>query len=272
MRFSGRPARPGRLRTALLPRTAIALDLGSDRTRACVPGRGVIFDVPTITFPGASHPVQRGTIVDAAGTARMLRRLLHRHTSRFARPVFVVTTPVLGGVIYREAARSALEFLRPYAVHTVPTARAIALGADADLSRPLLVVDFGAHLTEVFVLSGGAVSDARRTPLGTCDLDGTTTRDGLVDAVVAMVTGMLRQDRTPTTLDALRRGVLVAGGGALRPGTARLLGERLDTPVRTAPAPHAAAVRGAAALLPGLRHRPPAPDPAAADPSPDSRP
>lgn len=236
-------------RAVWTPRPGIALDLGSTRTRAYVPGRGVVLDVPTVTFPGTVYPVQRGTIIDPAGTARMLHRLLHRHTSRFARPLFVVTTPVLGGVIYREAARAALRSLRPYAVHTVPTARAIALGAGADTSRPLLVADLGAHLTEVFVLGGGAVTDARRTPLGTSDLGEATTTEGLVDAVASMVTGILRQDRTPTALDALRRGLLLAGGGALHPDVPRLLGERLGTAVLTAPAPHAVAVRGAASLL-----------------------
>ncbi|CAM5652356.1 hypothetical protein STENM223S_08038 [Streptomyces tendae] len=31
----------------------VALDLGSARTRAWVAGRGMILDVPTVTFPGA---------------------------------------------------------------------------------------------------------------------------------------------------------------------------------------------------------------------------
>ncbi|MGW7276893.1 hypothetical protein ACWGIV_01015, partial [Streptomyces sp. NPDC054844] len=59
----------------------VALDMGSARTRAWVSGRGMILDVPTVTFPGAGavYPIQRGSIVDTQGTARMLDRLLgHR--------------------------------------------------------------------------------------------------------------------------------------------------------------------------------------------------
>ncbi|GGY94811.1 hypothetical protein GCM10010365_11980 [Streptomyces poonensis] len=53
----------------------LALDMGSARTRAWIAGRGMILDVPTVTFPGALHPIQRGAIVDIPGTARLLDRL-----------------------------------------------------------------------------------------------------------------------------------------------------------------------------------------------------
>ncbi|MEU3510574.1 IS630 family transposase [Streptomyces longwoodensis] len=56
----------------------VALDLGSARTRAWIAGRGVVVDVPTVTFAedGALYPVRRGAIVDVAGCARMLGRVL----------------------------------------------------------------------------------------------------------------------------------------------------------------------------------------------------
>ena len=43
--------------------TGVALDMGSARTRAWVSGRGMILDVPTVTFPGAGavYPIQRGS-------------------------------------------------------------------------------------------------------------------------------------------------------------------------------------------------------------------
>ncbi len=58
----------------------------------------------------------------------------------------------------------------------MPSARGIALAAGADLTRPVLVVDIGAHLTVVVLLGDGDVTDTRRTALGTGDLDGTTPR------------------------------------------------------------------------------------------------
>ncbi|KUN73630.1 hypothetical protein AQJ46_04845 [Streptomyces canus] len=231
--------------------TGLALDMGSARTRAWMSGRRSILDVPTVTVPGdsATHPVQRGTIVDTPGTARMLNRLLGHRLPRFGRPLLILTTPVLGGITYRAEARTAVEVLRPRTVLTVPTARAVAVAADTDLTRPLLVLDIGAHLTEVTLLTDGAVTDARHTALGTGDLEGRTPAAQLTDAVGAMVTAMLDQDRTSQTLDALQRGVLLAGGGALRPDITYHLSRRLRAPVRSVPAPHTAAVRGAARLL-----------------------
>ncbi|MEU9796633.1 rod shape-determining protein [Streptomyces sparsogenes] len=247
----------------------LALDLGSARTRAWIAGRGMVLDVPTITFPGAGvvYPVQRGAVADVPGTARMLDRLLSHRLPRLARPLVVVTAPVLDGPAYRERARAAVEVLRPRAVLTVPTARAIALAAGADLSLPLLVVDIGAHLTEVVLLVDGLVFDARRTALGTADLAGSTGRAdaaGLADAtgradadataeiseaISTMITSMLRQDRTSLTAEALSRGALLAGGGALRPDLTHRLVGGAHAPLRAVPTPHTAAIRGAARML-----------------------
>ncbi|MFD7409627.1 rod shape-determining protein [Streptomyces sp. NPDC059866] len=224
--------------------------MGSARTRVWIAGRGLIADVPTVAFPGtgAVYPIQRGTIIDTPGCARMLERLLGHRLPRIIRPLVVVTSPVLGGVAYRSAARTAVQALRPRSVLTVPSARAVAQAAGADLSRPLLVIDIGAHLTEVVLLSDGAVVDARRTALGTSDLTATTPAQ-ISEAVVTMVTAMLRQDRTTLTVDALHTDVLLAGGGVLRPEITYQLTGRLQAPLRIVSAPHTAAVRGAAQLL-----------------------
>ncbi|WP_161229603.1 rod shape-determining protein [Streptomyces sp. SID8352] len=250
--------------------SGVALDMGSARTRVWVAGRGVIVDVPTVTFPGAGavYPIQRGSIVDTQGTARMLDRLLGHRLPRFVRPLVVVTAPVLDGLAYRTAARTAVEVLRPRGVLTVPSARAVALAAGADLTRPLLVVDIGAHLTEAVLLVDGAVFDARRTALGTGDIDGATPSARIGDAVVDMVTSMLRQDRTSLTLDALARGPLLAGGGALRPEIICRLTDRLHAPLRAVPAPHTAAVRGAAKLLEAVHAHPQDADPDLDPPGP----
>ncbi|MFE0759442.1 rod shape-determining protein [Streptomyces smyrnaeus] len=240
-------------------RGGLALEVGSARTRAWVSGRGMILDVPTVTFPGtaAVHPVQRGAIVDVPGTARMLDRLLGHRLPRLVRPLVVITTPVLDGPAYRERARKAVEVLRPRAVLTVPTARAVALAAGADRTRPLLVVDVGAHLTEVVLLAEGAVFDARRTALGTIDLPDAGDPSQITEAISTMIASMLRQDGTSLTADALSQGALLAGGGALLPGLTRQLIGSLHAPLRAVPAPHTAAIRGAAALLRSAEVHPP---------------
>ncbi|KUN84169.1 rod shape-determining protein [Streptomyces griseoruber] len=229
----------------------LALDLGSDRTRVWIAGRPTILDIPAVTFPGAgaAHPIQRGAVIDVPGTARTLDRLLGHRLPRHPRPLVVVTTPVLDGPAYRDRARRAVQVLWPRAVLSVSTARAVALAADADLTRPLLVVDIGAHLTEVVLLVDGAVFDARRAALGTTDLTCAGAPADIGEAVTSMITSMLRQDRTARTAEALGRGPLLAGGGALRPDLVGRLGAGLHAPLRTVPAPHTAALRGAAKIL-----------------------
>ncbi|MFJ6573266.1 rod shape-determining protein [Streptomyces sp. NPDC091292] len=242
-------------------RTGVALDLGSARTRAWMSGRGVVLDVPTVTFADrtATYPVRRGVVVDPEGAALMLERLLSHRLPRFGRPLVVLTLPVPSGAAHRSAALTALEVLRPRTVLTVPTARAVALGACADLTRPLLVVDVGAHLTEVALLTEGAVTDAYRATLGTSDLDATTTYDDLIGAVAGMVTETLRRDRTVRSVEALVRGVLLSGGGALHPDFAPGLAKELNAPVDAVPAPDTAALRGAARVLTSAHRHPSAP-------------
>ncbi|MFJ5778905.1 rod shape-determining protein [Streptomyces sp. NPDC093094] len=239
----------------------VALDIGSARTRAWIAGRGVVVDVPTVTHSGTGvvHPVRRGTVVDIQGCARMLRHLLADRLPRLARPMIIVTVHVLDGPACHARVRAALEVLEPRSVLTVPGARSVALAAGADLSRPLLVVDLGAHVTEVVLLSDGAVADARRVALGTVDLDETVEPVQMADVVAGMPAEMLRQDHTGLTEEALGRGVLLAGGGALRPGLTGRLTALLPAPLRVVPAPHTAAVRGAAGLLQSARFHPSVP-------------
>ncbi|MFF0203822.1 hypothetical protein [Streptomyces sp. NPDC005017] len=66
----------------------------------------------------------------------------------------------------------------------------------------------------------------------------------------------LGQDRSGLTAEALDRGVLLAGGGALRPDVTGQPGARLPASLRVVPAPHTAAVRGAARLLQAAHTRP----------------
>ncbi|WP_051716881.1 rod shape-determining protein [Streptomyces megasporus] len=255
------------------PSPGLAVDLGSARTRMWLPGRGLIADAPTVVSPGpdGTHPVQRGSVVDVEGAARLLDRLLTdppHHPGH--RPVVVLATPVLCDDEHRAAALTALEVLRPRTVLTIDSVRAVALGASADLSEPLLVVDIGAHLTEVALLVDGAVVTAHRTPLGTTDLDEITTAAALADSVVETVIDILRDDPTAWTLDALERGVLLSGGGARRPEVVHHLARRLRAPVQPAPAPHTAAVRGAAAELVAARDRPTPVSSPSPSPSPDA--
>ncbi|MEU6916226.1 rod shape-determining protein [Streptomyces olindensis] len=236
---------------------AIAIDLGSARTRAWTAGRHRIIDVPTTTGPDdlAAHPVQRGTIVDPAGTARLLSRLLAHRLPENAQPVIAFTMPVLSDRQHHTTAVGILQVLRPRTVLALDSVMAIALAAGADPFRPLLVIDIGAHLTEVALLADGEMLSARREARGTRDLDESTAAHLAAD-ITAVITKMMRDDPLPQFVDALDRGPLLAGGGALRPELVSQLSVRLHGPVQQVPQPHTAAVRGAAEALRSAQHHP----------------
>lgn len=252
-----RPLRAARRNRGRSSRRCLALDLGSAQTRAWTPGRGLILDAPTITPTELDYPVRRGSIVDAGGAASMLDRLLNSPGAPGYRAAIIVTTmPVLSTDADRHAALTAIEVLQPGAVLTIESVKAAALSACADLVKPLLVVDLGAELTEVAVLCNGSLVDARRASLGLSDFGRGITVDELTTSVGDMVTDLLRQDCGPQVVDALHRGPLLTGGGALRPAITYRIAKRLAAPVRTVPAPHTAAVRGACTALRSVDRHP----------------
>lgn len=252
------PTSHGRL-AGIRPRRspAIALDLGSARTRVWTQGHETILDVPTATHHGTATPgpIHRGAIVDPAALTMLVSRLLTDRLPAGARPVVVFTTPVLSGVRHHTAVIGALQILRPRSVLAIDGVKAIALDSGADLSEPLLVVDIGAHLSEVALLTDGTVTAACRGTMGTSDLAAGSPAE-LVTAVTTMITKMLRDHPQPQLVDALDRGPLLAGGGALHPELTHHLAARLHGPVQPVPRPHTAAVRGAACAARSAQHHP----------------
>lgn len=236
---------------------AIAIDLGSARTRVWAAGRQGILDVPTVTGTDTctAHPVQRGTIVDPADAARLLSRLLADHMQKRAQPVIAFTMPVLSGRHHYTTAVGVLQVLRPRTVLALDSVMAITLAAEADPFRPLLVIDLGAHLTEVALLADGEIMTARREAVGTRDLEERTPAD-LVTAITSVITRMMREDPLPQFVDALDRGPLLAGGGALRSELVHQLSAQVHAPITPVRQPHTSAVRGAARALSSVQHHP----------------
>ncbi|WP_409467252.1 rod shape-determining protein [Streptomyces sp. HC307] len=213
--------------------------------------------MPTATHHGTATacPIHRGAIVDPAALTVLISRLLADRLPASAHPVVVFTTPVLSDARHHTTAVGALQILRPHSVLAIDSVKAIALDSGADLSEPLLVVDIGAHLSEVALLTDGTVTAACRGTMGTSDL-ATSSPAELVTAVTTMITKMLRDHPQPQLVDALDRGPLLAGGGALHPELTHQLAARLHSPVQPVPRPHTAAVRGAARAARSAQHHP----------------
>ncbi len=254
--WSGAPAARG-----------LALDLGSSRTRAWVPGRGLVLD----PYPGegvhggGERPVRRGRIVDPESCGRLLGRIADAALGPDrSDSVIVLSHPVLAGAEHRSAARALLAGLGTTRVVVLSSARAAAAYAGPRETGPLLVVDMGAELTEVTLLVNGLVADARQAESGLDDLGGLdpgAMPAALVRTVLDMITSMWRHDRHGAIRGALRKGPVLAGGGALCPDVTDRIARCLGTRVRLADDPSTTVVRGAGQILSSvLRHRTASPE------------
>lgn len=236
----------------------LALDLGSSRTRAWVPGHGLVTGplLGRALDGDAERPVRRGRIVDPESCGRLLGRIADAALGPDRTDsVIVLSHPVLAGAVHRNAARELLAGLGPTRVLVLSSARAAAAYAGPRDAGPLLVVDMGAELTEVTLLVGGRIADARQAETGLSDLDPATLPATLVGTVLDMVKSMWRQDRHGAIRGALRKGPVLAGGGALRSDVTDRLARCLGAPVRLAEDPSTTVVRGAGQILSSvLRH------------------
>lgn len=236
--------------------------MGSSRTRAWVPGRGLVLDPLPGSGPhgGDERPVRRGRIVDPESCGRVLGRIADAALGPDrSDSVIVLSHPVLAGAEHRSAARALLAGLGTTRVVVLSSARAAAAYAGPRETGPLLVVDMGAELTEVTLLVNGLVADARQAESGLEDLDRLDPAKlpaVLVRTVLDMITSMWRHDRHGAIRGALRKGPVLAGGGALRPDVTDRIARCLGTRVRLADDPSTTVVRGAGQILSSvLRHR-----------------
>ncbi|MFC8583787.1 rod shape-determining protein [Streptomyces sp. NPDC057217] len=228
----------------------IALDIGSSRTRAWAPGAGVFADVP-------SGPVRRGRVTDADTQLRLLRRLTAAAPGGDGHDtVMMLTHPVLAGREEREAVKRVVDGLGAVRVFAVDSARAAAAYAAPPGDGPLLVVDLGAQLTEVTLVVDGLVVDARLAEVDLDDLpESGSAPDSVAGTAADLVSDLWRRDRTGAVRGALRRGVLVTGGGALRLDVTGRLAHVLRARLRLANDPSTSVVRGAGLMLASaLRH------------------
>ncbi|GHA90708.1 rod shape-determining protein [Streptomyces termitum] len=231
-------------RDAQRPVRGIALDIGSSRTRAWAPGAGVFANVPSAAFG-------RGRDADHSSRLSLLKRVTAAVPGAGEHDTVVMLThPVLADPAEREAARRVVAGLGPVRVIAVDSARATAAYAAPDGVGPLLVVDLGARLTEVTLVVDGQVQDARLAEIG---VDDPPTHGDVPETVAGtaadMVSDLWRGDRTGAVRGALRHGVLVTGGGALRLDVTARLAHVLRARVRLANDPSTSVVRGAGLML-----------------------
>ena len=179
----------------------IGLDLGSANTRLFIKGKGIVLRLPTVVTVDkeddrvvalgreakamigktpsnmeAFRPIRNGVVSDFEVTTLMLRKIF-THTealSLFNRPIVLVSTPENCTEVERLAVENAICAAGATAVGTVRSSIAAAVGAGLKINDPrgCMIVDIGAGMTQVAVISSGRIIKSRAIKLGGDKLDG----------------------------------------------------------------------------------------------------
>ncbi len=178
----------------------IGLDLGTSNTRMYVKGKGIILRSPTVVTVDKEHdrvvalgreakmmigktpsnmeayrPIRNGVVSDFEVATLMLREYFVRTEtlSLFNRPVVLVSTPESCTEVERLAVENAIFGAGAKAVGTVNSSIASAIGAGLRINSPrgCMIVDIGAGMTQVAVISSGRVIRSRAIKLGGDKLD-----------------------------------------------------------------------------------------------------
>ncbi|MEV0810487.1 rod shape-determining protein [Micromonospora sp. NPDC050200] len=243
--------------SATKPPIAVAVDLGSGSIGVWVTHRGFLSGPCGDAFASVGTLVRRGRVVDAAGCAALLSELLRQYTDPVpAGGIVVACRPVLSTQTDEQAMRRVLaNAFAPSRLLFIDTVRAAAIGAGA-AAGTLLIADVGAQLTEVAVLQHGHVIAARRTDIGTRDINREASPDLLTEIVRRHVNDLRNDPAAPGLASAAAtRGLILVGDGALHPGLPVRLSAALRLRVHCAATPRTAALNGAAlAAMTALRH------------------
>jgi rod shape-determining protein MreB len=222
--------------TASRPPVALALDLGTARTRVAVPGQGIWLDEPTLLAldrhgaPAAAgwqawhaavdgpvalrYPVRQAHVVHPVLCVSFLRMLLEQAGLTGAELV-AVSVPaqsltydvdVLAGCV---GAATGARTIR------VDAAVACVQALDADLA-PQLVVDVGAGICEVSAVWDGHAQAQGRADIGAPEYLIDPAR--LVPPVMSAVRSVLADVPTGVATVLRSRPLQLVGGGTLMPG------------------------------------------------------
>ncbi len=179
----------------------IGLDLGTANTRLFIKGKGIVLRSPTVVTVDkendhvvalgreakmmigktpsnmeAFRPIRNGVVSDFEVTTLMLREYFIRTEalSLFNRPVVLVSTPENCTEVERLAVENAIFAAGAKAVGTVRSSIAAAVGAGLKINDPrgCMIVDIGAGMTQVAVISSGRIIKSRAIKLGGDKIDG----------------------------------------------------------------------------------------------------
>jgi rod shape-determining protein MreB len=173
----------------------VGLDLGTSNTRMFVKGKGIILRSPTVVTVDkheesvvalgkeaklmigktpsnmeAFRPIRNGVIADFEVASMMIHEYFVKTQvlSLLNRPVVLVSIPENCTEVERLAVENAIFAAGAKAVGTVKSSIAAAIGAGLRINSPrgCMIVDIGAGMTQIAVISSGGIVRSRSLKLG----------------------------------------------------------------------------------------------------------
>ncbi len=221
----------------------IGLDLGTANTRMFVKGKGIILRSPTVVTVDkesdrvvalgreakmmigktpsnmeAFRPIRNGVVADFEVTTLMLREFFVKteSLSLFNRPVVLVSTPENCTEVERLAVENAIFAAGAKAVGTVHSSIAAAVGAGLKINSPrgCMIVDIGAGMTQVAVISSGRIIRSRAIKLGGDKLDGAIINDLRTkrDLFIGEMSAEMIKVKIGTAIAGIDRGICEVSG------------------------------------------------------------
>lgn len=221
----------------------IGLDLGTSNTRMYVRGKGIILRSPTVVTVDknddrvvalgreakmmigktpsnmeAYRPIRNGVVSDFEVTTLMLREYFVRteSLSLFNRPVVLVSTPESCTEVERLAVENAIFAAGAKAVATVQSSLASAIGAGLRINdhRGCMIVDIGAGMTQVAVISSGRIIKSRAVKIGGDRLDNAIINNLLTkrDLFIGEMSAEMIKVRIGAALAGINRGACDVSG------------------------------------------------------------
>lgn len=119
-------------------------------------------------------PIQRGMIADYDLAEQMLTDYMTKSLGKhLIKPRVIIAMPSGANSIQRRSLENAAEIAGGRKVQVVDSAVAAALGMGIDFSRPggKMIVDIGAGVTDIAMLSAGGIVQCDSAPIGSMDFD-----------------------------------------------------------------------------------------------------
>lgn len=178
----------------------IGLDIGTSNTRMYLKGKGIILRSPTVvtvdkyedkvialgnsakqmigktpSHMEAYRPIREGVVADFEVATLMLHEYFVKTEtlSLFNRPVVLVSTPENCTEVERLALENTIFAAGAKAVGTVKSSIASAIGAGLRINsaRGCMIVDIGAGMTQVAVISSGGIVRSKAIKIGGDKID-----------------------------------------------------------------------------------------------------